>query len=264
MSKYVITIPVYNAGWFVERAIVSALDQDHSDFRIVVSDDASTDGTFGVIRSVVQHRDRYPKPHIEITVIRNHQNVGPLGNHCIMADVVDPGEIIVTLDGDDALKHSAVLPTLDRYYSDPNTWMTYGSFEYDYHARNPDLNASPRGFMGQVPPDNHSRRAGWSSSHLRTYYKWLFAKVDPADFLYHGRPYPMAGDLALMWPLIELAGPQHAKFVQESLYLYNAAHPLNEDKAGKNDLINEIITHLQSQPIYAPLSSPDAPPTKLN
>jgi len=39
----------------------------------------------------------------------------------------------------------------------------------------------------------------------------------------------MAGDLAYMWPIVEMAG-NHSRFISEVLYVYNVVTPLNDIK----------------------------------
>lgn len=50
--RHVIWITSYNIGPYIERALSSALAQEHEDFILVVFDDASTDKTVEVIRRV--------------------------------------------------------------------------------------------------------------------------------------------------------------------------------------------------------------------
>ena len=40
----------------------------------------------------------------------------------------------------------------------------------------------------------------------------------------------VAGDLAFMWPMIEMSGLEHFKFIDEVLYVYNESNPINDHK----------------------------------
>jgi hypothetical protein len=56
MPKVSVIIPAYNHGAFVGRAIESVLEQSFQDFELIVNDDASTDSTPEVIRSIKDPR----------------------------------------------------------------------------------------------------------------------------------------------------------------------------------------------------------------
>ncbi len=61
-----IVMPVYNGEDYVEEAINSILNQDHSNFELIIVNDASTDGTDIVINSFKDSR---------ITVLQNDTNL---------------------------------------------------------------------------------------------------------------------------------------------------------------------------------------------
>lgn len=67
-----VVIPVYNAETLISRSVTSALAQTHQDLEVVVVDDASTDGTWGVLQQWADH----PKVHLH----RNDVNLGMGGN----------------------------------------------------------------------------------------------------------------------------------------------------------------------------------------
>jgi len=66
-----ICIPVYNGEHFLAATIESILRQDDGDVEVIVSDNASTDGTGDVVRRYTDPRIRY---------CRSEHNVGPVGN----------------------------------------------------------------------------------------------------------------------------------------------------------------------------------------
>ena len=59
MPKVSVLIPTYNRALHLRAAIASVLDQTFQDFEVIVVDDASTDDTFAVVRSVDDARVRY-------------------------------------------------------------------------------------------------------------------------------------------------------------------------------------------------------------
>lgn len=243
--KFVITIPTFNAGNLILRSVHSALSQEYPDFRVLVVNDASVDDTTDILNRFVE-RDK-------LSIIHNENRVGILANHYKMGHLCHEDEIIVNLDGDDQLAHPFVLNKLAEVYADANVWMTYGSFAYDFFSRNP--NGDARGFASQVSPMQHNRNSPFSSSHLRTYKAWLFQRILVEDlFDEDGDFYQWSMDHALMFPMIEMAGPEHARYIHDILYLYNASHPLNEHALKDRDSILEVAKRIYAKRIYPKLT----------
>jgi glycosyltransferase involved in cell wall biosynthesis len=87
-----IVIPSYNHERFVARAIESVLAQTYQDFEIVITDDASTDGSVSVLMA-------YARKDPRITLFLNHLNYETqAANHCIQHAA---GEYIAVLCSDD-------------------------------------------------------------------------------------------------------------------------------------------------------------------
>lgn len=74
MPKVSIGLPVYNGEGRIGRALDSILKQDFSDFEVIISDNASTDGT----RSICECYARQDK---RIRYYRNESNIGVNPNH---------------------------------------------------------------------------------------------------------------------------------------------------------------------------------------
>ncbi len=66
-----VCIPAYNGANFLGAAIQSVLNQDLTDFELIISDDNSTDHTAEIVAQFQDKRIRY---------IRNSVNLGPEGN----------------------------------------------------------------------------------------------------------------------------------------------------------------------------------------
>src|ERR1051326_2476159 len=91
MPKVSICIPTYNSAKYLPQAIESVLQQDFTDFELIICDDASTDETPRLCRSLNDLRIRY---------IRFEENVGQAGNfnRCFQAA---RGDILTLLSADD-------------------------------------------------------------------------------------------------------------------------------------------------------------------
>lgn len=252
MSKFVITIPTRNSERYIKRSILSALNQNYEDFEIIVVDDESTDNTWKIIYNTIYDHPRKNKVRV---CTKNRNRIGVLANHYKMAQMCSDNEIIVNLDGDDELAHNDVLNILSNIYDASDIWMTYGSFAYDYESRNPDTNADPRGISAPFPTDRHERTYFFVCSHLRTYKKWLFSKIRLEDLKRNGDFYQLAMDHALMFPMIEMSGPDHAKYIHDILYLYNAVNVLNEHTLVGREVVMEVANYIKSQQSYPRIQS---------
>lgn len=96
MAKVTVLMPTYNVAPYVREAIESVLHQTFGDFILLVVDDASTDNTLEVVRSI-------DDPRIRIAAFPN--NVGLADNLNRGLDMIDT-ELFARMDGDDiALPH---------------------------------------------------------------------------------------------------------------------------------------------------------------
>lgn len=69
------------------------------------------------------------KNHLEekVNVIHNEKRLGAMTNwYNTLHNLIPDHKVVVNLDGDDLLAHDNVLLTLEKYYSDPDIWLTYG------------------------------------------------------------------------------------------------------------------------------------------
>lgn len=86
----------FNQEAFIESAVLAALAQTYQPLQIVISDDASSDGTVAIIKRVLGN---YDGPH-EILFNVNESNLG-IGAHINKVFEMSIGELIVFGAGDD-------------------------------------------------------------------------------------------------------------------------------------------------------------------
>ena len=222
MQKIVVIIPSFNNAQWYSRNLSSVCGQNYENYRVIYVDDCSTDRTGDLVEDFIKKTDQEAK----IKLIKNQNRLGALQNLYNAIHSCEDEEIIVTVDGDDWLAHSGVLKKIDSVYSDPNVWMTYGSYI--------DIPQNTRGCSKQISEqiinNNSFRKAPWSSSHLRTFKKWLFAKISKEDLLApDGTFFRSAWDLSFMIPMLEMSG-HHSKYIHDILYCYNNLNPINDYK----------------------------------
>ena len=88
----------------------------------------------------------------------------------------------------------------------------------------------PSEYPEDVISNNTYRKDSWRASHLRTFRRHLWDRLDPEDLKDdNGEFYKMTYDQAIMLPLLEMAGDR-CKYIPEILHVYNKQNPLNVDK----------------------------------
>ena len=242
----VIVIPSHNNKDWYRRNLDSVFNQNYKNYRIIYLDDASTDGTGKLVQAYVKEQ----RQEMRVKVFLNEKRVGALANTFKACWLCNSNEIVAILDGDDWFSNEHVLEKLNNIYADPNVWVTYGQFVY-YPCKTP-------GWAAQVPDDiierNAFREYPWVTTALRTFYAGLFHKIKKKDLLYQGQFFMMAGDLAYMWPIVEMAG-KHSRFIPEVLYVYNV-------DTGINDIIKNPETQkklgfiIRERERYTPIDKP--------
>jgi glycosyltransferase involved in cell wall biosynthesis len=238
-NRFVIVIPSYQNKQWCEKNLLSAITQQYPNFRILYTDDCSTDGTADEAQKIIK---KYDKQH-KVTLIRNTERKYATYNIYNMVHSCDPQEIIVLVDGDDWLSGQHVLERLNKEYK-TGVWMTYGQY-ISYHDKEIGCScAIPK----QIIDGNLFRQYRWCSSHLRTHYAWLYQKIKQEDLKHNGNWLKMTGDLATMFPMLEMAG-SHQSFISDILYVYNYTSPLNDGKVNR-DLQIELEKKIRSMPKY--------------
>lgn len=245
-KRFVIVIPSYKNITWCDKNIISCLDQEYSNFRIIFTDDCSPDGTFDKVKEIV---DKHPNRD-KATLIKNEVRKGAMENLYDMIWSCADDEIIVTVDGDDWLAHTKVLNKLNEVYSQGDVWLTYGQFQ--------EVPSGNIGLCKQIPDyitkTNAYQRYDWCSSHLRTFYTWLFKNIKKQDLFYQGRFAASGWDCCLMFPMLSMAG-FHSKFVPDILLMYNLMNELNDHKVDVK-LQQDSARYFRNLPPYQPLAKP--------
>ena len=65
----------------------------------------------------------------------------------------------------------------------------------------------------------------------------------------NGQYWCVAGDLSFMFPMVEMSGPSHYKFMNEINYIYNEGNPLNDHKVNMNK-VTKIVNEIRNMSPY--------------
>ena len=94
--SYSIVLMTYNQADYVADAVRGLLAQDCAPVEILISDDCSTDDTFGIVQDTVRG---YEGPH-HIVLNRNPKNLG-VNRHIKKCYDLSSGDVIIATSGDD-------------------------------------------------------------------------------------------------------------------------------------------------------------------
>jgi hypothetical protein len=220
--KYHIITPFYNAQEFLPKCIDSIKRQRYTNYHCTLVDDMSTDGSFEAAQGAIYGDSRF-------TLVKNTDKRYALQNiaKAIETSGAESDDVIILLDGDDWFASGLTLSHLNRYYENKECWMTYGSYSMHPYGV---IGSEPSEYPQEVIDNNLYRQDKWRASHLRTFRRHLWDRIDHRDLQdASGEYYKMAYDQAIMLPLLEMSAGRH-KYIPEILHVYNKENPLNVDK----------------------------------
>lgn len=226
----------YNCENFIERSLLSIMGQKFKDFTCYITDDLSTDNTREIIKKTIKDDKRF-------ILIENFNKMYQPGNYdqIIRWRAVDGNEICVEVDGDDWLSNSNVLGLINDVYSDTDVWMTSGSFKYSTGAQ---------GFSKPPSSFDNIRKQGFTLSHLRTWKAWLWNRIKEEDLRNsEGNYWDVAGDLSFMFPMFEMSGEKHYRYLSSINYIYNETNPLNDHKVNMPK-VNSTVNIIRNKTPY--------------
>ena len=243
----VVVTASYNNREYYKKNLDSVFSQQYKNWHQIYIDDCSTDKTEDLVEQYVHQHEM--EDHVKL--IKNPHRLGALHNQYDAIHSCLPTDIIIILDGDDWFSDAEVLSYINSVYADNSVWLTYGQFvQYP---------TGHRGWNVKIPPEvvyrNSFREYTHAPSHLRTFYAGLFQKIQKEDLLYNGDFFRMTGDIAAMFPMIEMARLGHFRFISKVLMVYNIGNPLNDHKVIEG-LQKQIDLIIRSRPKYNPIHSP--------
>jgi glycosyltransferase involved in cell wall biosynthesis len=233
----VIVTTLYNCENYIEQCLGSIMGQTHTDFKCYITDDLSTDNSKNIVKNMIKGDDRFIlienieklyQPGNYDQVIRNNLNIGD-------------NEVVVEIDGDDWLPDGKTLERINEVYSDDNVWIANGSFRYSDGSS---------GFSSRQKNLSNLRFERFTASHIRTWRAFLWRKIKQEDLKDEdGVFWKVSGDVAFMFPMLEMSGDEHYVFMDKINYIYNGENPLNDHKVNMG-IVNVIADKIRNKKPY--------------
>jgi len=236
----IIVTTLYNAENYVEQCIGSIMAQSYTDFKCYITDDLSTDKSVFLVKELIKDDNRF-------ILIENKTKMYQPGNYDQIirnnSEILD-NDIIIEIDSDDWLPDSKVLLRINNLYSDNDVWIANGSFKYSN---------GQHGFCIKQENFDNIRNTTFTASHIRTWRAFLWRKIKEEDLKNEeGVYWKVAGDLSFMFPMLEMSGSKHYRFMTDVNYIYNAENPLNDHKIDLT-LVSTIASKIRCKEKYEKL-----------
>ena len=234
----IIVTGFYNAEQYVAKSILSIMTQTHKDFTCYITHDMSTDNSVKIIKELIKNDPRF------ILVDEYDKKLYQAGNfdRTIRNNPkISDDEVIVEVDGDDWLPDTKVFERINNLYKDKNVWIANGSFKYSN---------GQQGFSSPQTDFDNLRTSRFTASHIRTWRAFLWRNIKEEDLRDdEGNYWQWSGDLCFMFPMLEMAGPTHYRFMKDVNYVYNAENPINEHKVDMT-MVNDHATKIRNKIPY--------------
>ncbi len=107
MIRYTIMVPVYNKIECLKKYFLTIINQNFSDYEIIVVDDCSSDGSYEYLKEIEKSCDK-------LTVYRNERNLGIGKTRNILISKAK-GKYLLFVDPDDYVEVS-LLQEINKYY----------------------------------------------------------------------------------------------------------------------------------------------------
>lgn len=130
MYKVTLSMPIYNVAPYVERALLSALNQTFESIEFLLVDDKGTDNSMEIVRRIIKDHPRGK----DVRIIEHPYNIGTGATKNTAIDNAQ-GEFLFFMDSDDEITPDCIQLLYDKMKED-NVDFVAGSFTRCKGGRN--------------------------------------------------------------------------------------------------------------------------------
>lgn len=190
-NRFVFIMPAYNAQETISRSILSVWIQTHSNWKIIVMDDMSTDNT---VQTILEMKKMLGAGDDKIQLIVNKDKKWEVGNIVQGLQHCESNDIICRLDGDDWLCDTDALTIINHRYNQTGCNTLWTAHRWSFTNQN---------ISAPLPREANPYTHPWVSSHLKTFRKSLIEGVSDENFRGpDGNYFKRIGDQALYLPVL--------------------------------------------------------------
>ncbi len=198
-NRFVFIMPAFNAAETIYRSIMSVWFQTHSNWKIIIRDDLSTDRTPELVEQIKKQL-QISDNKISLTV--NTEKHWEVRNIVEALKECESSDIICRLDGDDWLCDCDALSIINQQYNTGGYDALWTSHRWSFSNHN---------ISGPLPKNANPYTHPWVSSHLKTFRKKLIESVKDENFRGEdGEYFKRIGDQTIYLPVLhQAAGNWH-------------------------------------------------------
>ena len=239
--KFCVISCVHNAKDFIQNHLDSVKGQKHVDFVHIVVDDASTDGTFDILKKEKKQRGD------DFKLLRKKLRGGGVESFRMAMDHLPPVEgedVIVELDGDDYFSHDEALRKIEEAHTD-GYLATYGNYQIEWDPEQWNTDEIPATMatskcgpkITSIPVREQlisklNRGVEYRYSAVRTFRKFLWDLIPEDVWLGEdGVVIPHCKDILYFLPILEMVGLENVKYIEDPIMIYNY-HPNSDFAVG--------------------------------
>lgn len=136
-----IGIPVYNAEKYIERCLLSVLNQSFEDYEVIVVDDCGADSSIIKVEEIANNHVNGNK----LRIVRHDRNKGVAEARNTIIDEAK-GKYLYFMDSDDCISIDAISLLFDKAESTnaETVWGSYVNVEFDTEKEFPSVNGLGR------------------------------------------------------------------------------------------------------------------------
>lgn len=122
-KSFVFILYTYNQKDWIQRSLSSILEQDYDEYRIIIVDDGSTDGSLNLASAFLQENNQESKA----TFIQKKRKEGELT--CLYQAIsnLPDQEIVIPFNAKDFLSYEGALREMNLAFQDPDIWLASAS-----------------------------------------------------------------------------------------------------------------------------------------
>ena len=225
MERVDILLATYNGEKYLKEQIESILTQTYSNFRLLISDDCSTDGTWSIL-------NHYAGLDNRVIIHRNERNIGIVENYEFLLRQVQ-SEFFMYSDQDDVWRINKIEKCINKIKQD-----NAGIIHTDLEVVDEYLNPIAPSFWDLKKIRKRVEFNSFESMFLNNYVTGCTIMAR-SDFIYRILPFPK-GDSHLIhdyWTALIISNFSRMTYIDEPLIRYRQHH---DNSVGSNRKSDEI------------------------
>jgi glycosyltransferase involved in cell wall biosynthesis len=210
-TNFVFLTPAYNCKKEIKNTLFSFFAQSYDNWRAIIIDDVSTDGTGDYVRELSKQcgfEDR-------VTVVTRKEKFGEARNTISEIENIDDKDVVCRVDGGDWLTENDCLYILNGLYKmhDPSVVWTAHRWSYTLQNISGPINLKEDATVYDHP---------WVSSHMKTFRAEKLKRVPKKNFLDEdGKWLMIACDQAIFLPMMHMSSMMGEKMMYLGLTCYH-------------------------------------------